>query len=295
MIGQIIGNYTVASLIGKGGMGDVYVALHPTIGRRVAIKVLRAELTRNQVLVDRFQRLKRIGPMPAPAAVDIALQATSALAAAHAKGIIHRDLKPENLFLMAGAGAARPDHLKVLDFGIAKLHGAMENKVRTKTGAHLGTPTYMSPEQCRGSRDIDPRSDIYALAVILHEALCGQPPFTSKEFWQLLNLHLYATPEPLRRRAPAGAVSESLERSVMKALSKRPEDRFQTMTELRDALLGRAAAAPASTGEEAPLIAPRGRSVRVMPALTETQAGKQPAPAVRRRPWGRLVAWWRRR
>src|SRR3954469_23404027 len=234
MIGETFGNYRVSELIGEGGMGVVYLAEHPGIGRRAAIKILRPGLTDNAELTKRFfnearaanairhagivevldcgtlpsgtayivmellegenlaARLRKAGQLPVADARRVAAQTASALAAAHAAGIVHRDLKPDNLYLVPDERDASLEMVKVLDFGIAKLgqDAGRTSSVRTRTGSVMGTPAYMSPEQCRGTREIDPRTDIYALGVILFEMLCGRPPFVSEGFGEMVHLHI---------------------------------------------------------------------------------------------------------
>jgi eukaryotic-like serine/threonine-protein kinase len=281
MIGETFGNFRVTELIGEGGMGVVYLAEHPGIGRRAAVKVLRPGLTDNPELTKRFfnearaansirhpgivevfdcgtlpsgtsyivmellegenlaARLKNVGRMPLADARRIAGQTASALAAAHAAGIVHRDLKPDNLFLVPDDRDTSAELVKVLDFGIAKLGQQASNvsSVRTRTGSVMGTPAYMSPEQCRGTREIDHRTDIYALGVILYEMVCGRPPFVSEGFGEMVHLHISAPPPPPRTINPQ--IPEDLERLILWCLAKEPADRVQTMADLHAALTGR--------------------------------------------------------
>ena len=154
-------------------------------------------------------RLRQNGALPIATALDFAYQTASALGAAHAKGIVHRDLKPDNLFVVPDPHDATRERIKVLDFGIAKLQqGSVADSVKTRTGTLMGTPIYMSPEQCRGTRAVDHRSDIYSLGVIFYEMLVGQPPFVSEGFGELVNMHLNVPPASARskrRDDPAGA------------------------------------------------------------------------------------------
>ena len=285
MIGETFGNYRIIELIGEGGMGSVYLAEHPGIGRRAAVKVLRSGLTDNPELTKRFfnearaanairhpgivevfdcatlpsgvsyivmellegenlsTRLRRVGRMRHTDARRVAAQTASALAAAHAAGIVHRDLKPDNLFLVPDELDNSVELVKVLDFGIAKLGQDSEqiNSVRTRTGSVMGTPAYMSPEQCRGTREIDHRSDIYSLGVILFEMLCGQPPFVSGGFGEMVHLHISQPPTPPRKIERT--VPEDLEVLILWCLEKEPDDRVQTMADVHAALTGRTTAA----------------------------------------------------
>jgi serine/threonine-protein kinase len=275
MLGKQVQNYELLSLLGQGGTGAVYLAVHSLLGRQVAIKILRREYAENPELVDRFineakaanairhagivqvidvgtlasglpylvmellagetlrARIAR-GRVAVPLAIDIARQVAAALSAAHQIGIVHRDVKPENMFLVT----APPDseHVKVLDFGIAKLTGAefAGRADQTKTGVVMGTPPYMSPEQCRGSGEIDHRTDVYALGIILFEMLTGQQPFKAPGFGDLMLLHMSSPPPQLR--SLNAAVSSELEAVVLRALEKRPEDRFQSMEEFAHGL-----------------------------------------------------------
>ena len=277
MIDEIVNNYRVTALLGEGGMGAVYLAQHPFMGRKAAIKVLRREFAEDLGLVERFMNEARaanairhpniidiidVGRMPSgipylmmeflegeslarrvdrgtlavPEAVDIMLQTTAALAAAHGKGIVHRDLKPDNLYLVPDESAPGGVRVKVLDFGIAKLRGELTGgSVKTQAGSVMGTPPYMSPEQCRGITDeVDHRTDIYATGIILYEMLCGAPPFVSAGWGEIVLAHMTKPPEPPRALNPS--VPDWIEAVILKALAKAPGDRFQSALEMRAAL-----------------------------------------------------------
>ncbi len=184
---------------------------------------------------DLSKRLAK-GRLPMETSLQIAMQAASAIGAAHEKGIVHRDLKPENLFLVPDPIAPGHDRVKVLDFGIAKLRGDLTGgSVKTKTGSLLGTPQYMSPEQCRGIPDgIDHRSDIYSFGIILYEMMCGSPPFVSEGLGDILLMHLTQLPDPPSMRNPE--LPDWMEKILLKALEKNSSDRFQSMAELMAAL-----------------------------------------------------------
>ncbi|HRC55136.1 MAG TPA: serine/threonine-protein kinase, partial [Kofleriaceae bacterium] len=154
----------------------------------------------------------------------------SALTAAHAKGIVHRDLKPDNIFLVADPDAPFGVRSKVLDFGIAKLTDAGISASATRTGAVMGTPTYMSPEQCRGTGEVDHRADLYSLGCVLYELVCGRPPFISQGAGELIGAHLYVTPDSPRRYAPE--ISPALEGLILSLLAKNPAERPQSAAEL---------------------------------------------------------------
>ena len=276
MIGQQFGNYRAISLLGEGGMGAVYLAEHPAIGRRVAVKVLHKNYIRDENLLTRFlnearaanairhpniieildsgtiadgtpflvmellegeslgTRIRRVGALPMQSAVEFCYQTASALGAAHKKGIVHRDLKPDNLFVVPDPHDPERERIKVLDFGIAKLQQSANDSVKTRTGTLMGTPIYMSPEQCRGTKTVDHRSDIYSLWIIFFEMLCGQPPFVSEGFGELVNMHLnVAPPAPSTQNAN---VPPALDAIVLKMLSKNPDERFADMGELMTAL-----------------------------------------------------------
>jgi hypothetical protein len=254
-------------------MGSVYLAEHPLLGRKAAVKILKREFVANQDLVQRFlnearaanaihhpniidildvgllpdgvpymmmeflageslaSRLQRIHRLPIGEAVKLTNQTASALAAAHALGIVHRDLKPDNLFVIPDAQNPGQERIKVLDFGIAKLRPEFAPGTPiTSAGALMGTPAYMSPEQCMGkTAEIDPRSDIYALGIIFYEMLCGQPPFAGQNFGELFLQHVNGAPRPPRSLVPE--IPVHLEAVILKALEKEPGDRIQTMAD----------------------------------------------------------------
>lgn len=298
LIGARVGNYEVRQKLGEGGMGAVYLAEHPLIGKKVALKVLHAEFSSNDEVVRRFFNearavndiqhpnivdiidfgvldgdggralvylimeflqgealsglLAREAPLAPSRALHIGVQIADALAASHQKQIVHRDLKPDNIILLQRS--REKDVAKVLDFGIAKLTGDNQSSARTRTGMVLGTPAYMSPEQCEGRGNIDHRTDCYALGVLLYEMLTGAVPFTGEGYGEVLVQHLTQPPPPLSSVLPSlDAETESV---CMRALAKNPDDRYPTMEEFMRALQDPAryvrdggAAAWASTGE----------------------------------------------
>src|SRR5690349_19619861 len=170
-------------------------------------------------------RLKPRGPMPIPAATALARQVANALAAAHAAGIVHRDLKPDNVFLVKDPEVVGGERVKLLDFGIAKLATDSAGVSATVTGAILGTPHYMSPEQCEGARVVDARTDLYSLGCMLFQMLTGQLPFDSPGIGGLIGMHLHVPPPLLRTRCPNA--SPELEAVIARLLAKSPDDRFQ--------------------------------------------------------------------
>lgn len=270
----IDGRYLVEKQLGEGGMGVVYLCRHTIIDKKVAMKVLRADMARNEEVTERFLNEARsassIGnphiidisdfgrlpdgatyfvmeflsgtPMAELADAGIALepdrvghigiQLTQGLAAAHEAGIVHRDLKPDNIFLVKQG--SQEDFVKILDFGIAKANSSTSKL--TQAGQVFGTPHYMSPEQAAGA-EVDHRSDIYALGVILYELSTGALPFDADNFMAILTQHMYKAPLPpsevegLPHEFPDG-----LEMIILKCMAKEPVDRFQTMTEVGDHL-----------------------------------------------------------
>ncbi len=288
-IGQMVnGKYRLEALIGQGGMGRVYRALHLTLERPVVLKMLHRALTGDPSVVQRFRREARAasrlahpnsirvldfgeaedgtlfmamehlggrdlgaliagsGPLPEERIVRIGAQVLEALGEAHAQGVIHRDLKPENVMVEDRRNA--PDHVTVLDFGIAKISepGAGEGTL-TQAGLVCGTPQYMSPEQARG-RPLDARTDLYSMGVMLYQMASARLPFESDTPVGYLTKHITEPPAPMRERCPGLLVSTRLEALVGRALSKEPAGRPPTAdafrAELLDCLRADAPAAP---------------------------------------------------
>jgi len=268
LLGQTIDQrYRVDSLLGEGGMGLVYRVTHTRLNKTLAMKVLRQENTRDPEVLARFRReaesasnignqhiidvsdfgeltdgstyfimefldgldlidaIDSVDRMPEERALHIAIQVCRALGAAHDAGITHRDLKPENIFLIRRDD--EEDFVKVLDFGIAKV-GDGPNRL-TRAGEVLGTPHYMSPEQCEGE-GVDHRTDIYAFGVLLYEMLTGHVPHDADTMMGILTKHMYEEPIPPRVRVPH--VSAELETLIMRCLEKQPERRYQTMQDV---------------------------------------------------------------
>ena len=274
MLGQILGNHRIVRKLGEGGMGAVYLGEHCLLGRPAAIKVLHPSLSDRPDVVARFfnearaataivdpgivavfdfghhsdgsaflvmeflhgesldARLAR-GPLPMRDALRLARQIATTLAAAHAKGIVHRDLKPENVFLVPDAEVVGGERVKILDFGIAKLL-TTEASARTQAGAIMGTPAYMSPEQCRGAPDIDHRTDIYALGCALFQMVTGRTPFAATGLAEMIAAQLATPAPPPSSLAPW--LPPALDRVVARCLAKAPIDRFASMVEVAAAL-----------------------------------------------------------
>lgn len=273
-IGETLdGKYRLDAAIGHGGMGAIYRATHLMLDKQVAVKLIKPELVTSPDVVRRFQREARAagnlshpniaaafdlgqtqdgtlyiamelingpslkdviragGPMSVDRTTRIMRQIGGALALAHRHGIIHRDLKPHNVMLATSGGSEVP---KLLDFGIAKTFDDASTQL-TATGFVLGTPQYMSPEQAAG-REIDGRSDLYSLGIILYEMLIGEVPFNDPSTPAVLVKHLSEPPSPPSVRRPDLAVSPVLEAIALRCLAKDPADRFQTADEFVAAL-----------------------------------------------------------
>ncbi len=303
------GRYRVVRTIGVGGFGRVFEAEDARLRKRVAVKVLSPDLLRDPAAYQRFEQEARAasrighpniidvtdfdqdplggaflvmeflagedlgrvltrGPLPAQRLVDIAVQICQALEAAHGKGIVHRDLKPSNVYLVCHD--SRADVVKLLDFGISKITEAESPTTRlTKTGQLIGTPLYMSPEQASGDSEIDHRTDLYSLGVMLYEAVCGQPPFLAANYFGVLTKHANETPKPPSACRPDLAIPAALEEVILVALEKRPEHRFATALEMETALLGVRAGHPVAELPRRRTPAPAARAVAAMNAPTQ--------------------------
>ncbi|MBK7191266.1 MAG: serine/threonine protein kinase [Myxococcales bacterium] len=223
-------------------------------------------------------RLARLGRLPVATALVFARQIATALAAAHRAGIVHRDLKPDNAFLVADPEVAGGERVKLLDFGIAKLTGD-GGVAHTTTGAIMGTPHYMSPEQCEGSRAVDHRADLYSLGCMLFQMITGRLPFEGDGVGGIIGMHLYVAPPALRTLAPdAPAAVEAL---VARLLAKDPAGRPASADELAAQLgqLGATSGAPVVASTPAPAVgAPIDLGVAATLPNTPIGAVRGPAP-----------------
>ncbi len=274
-IGTLLaGKYQVEARIGRGGMGTIYRATHRMLGKPVAIKLINPDVGISSEMAARFERearaasnlnhpniamvhdlgqlddgtlymvmefiegdtlkavIGRDGPMPRARIVRLLGQIVSALAAAHRNGIVHRDLKPQNI--MVTRDAEGHEVAKLLDFGIAKTMDDAATQL-TATGLSLGTPQYMAPEQANGGQ-VDGRSDIYALGVILYEMLIGEVPFEATSTPAVLVKHLTELPAPPSKRRPDLHLPAELEAIALRCLEKDPANRFQSAEDLQAAL-----------------------------------------------------------
>ncbi|MCE9579867.1 MAG: protein kinase [Deltaproteobacteria bacterium] len=182
------------------------------------------ELLEGETMDARLRRIRRFAPTDA---LRLMRQAASSLSAAHAKGIVHRDLKPENIFIVGDPAVTGGERPKILDFGIAKLSGDEPGKMKTQTGMVMGTPVYMSPEQCRGAGDIDYRSDIYSLGCVLFTMLIGRPPFEGAGSGELIASHMMIAP-PVPSAVLPG-LPPAIDDLIARCLAKDPAARFQSM------------------------------------------------------------------
>jgi len=300
--GQMVGEYAIEAKLGEGTFGTVYRARHPVIGKGAAIKILKRELCSSPQMVSRFveearavnriehpgiidifafgtlddgrhyfvmellkgmelsEYLRLNAPVPPATALPILQRVARALEAAHQAGIVHRDLKPDNLFMMDdGDGGFIP---KLLDFGIAKLLDDSARGHKTRTGTPMGTPIYMSPEQCRGT-GVSHRTDIYSFGVLVHETLTGKQPFSGESTAELMMQHLAA--EPPRMSEVYISLPPQLDEPVLRMLAKQPEERPETISRAMAELLEAARSA--------------GVEVALPPALAATAGAQPTAPA----------------
>jgi serine/threonine-protein kinase len=271
LVGRVIDNkYKVESMVGEGGMAIVYLATQLQMDRPVVIKVMQGWLLSNKNSAERFEReckwtaklnhpnivavydvgaisemqpylvmeyikgealadkLSRQGALPLTTVGNIMVQICRGLQEAHSIGIIHRDLKPENILLQERSD--RPDWVKIVDFGIS--HAVEGSKRLTKTGKMIGTPEYIAPEQLR-DRALDVRSDIYAAGVMMYEMITGRVPFDGESVEAVLMKHLMDDPAPISTLRDDVADDSLFSQITMRALKKDPDDRYQTITELR--------------------------------------------------------------
>ncbi|TWU35929.1 protein kinase domain-containing protein [Novipirellula artificiosorum] len=285
LIGCRLGDYQILRKLGRGGMADVYAARHLTLGRDVAMKILRSDYARDGDYVARFRReakaaaklnhpnivqvyevgsvdsfhyiaqelihgdnlrhiLSRSGSLSTDEAVEVLVAVGSALEVAAEAGITHRDIKPENI-MRSSRGI-----VKVADFGLARLGPDVDASRAdlTQAGLTLGTPRYMSPEQIQG-HTVDSRSDLYSLGITMYHLLAGRPPFEAEDPLALAVMHLHETPIPLDRARGTEDLPEWLVAIVSKLIRKRPEDRFQSPSELLASIRSRAIDAGYSAAE----------------------------------------------
>src|SRR5664279_341458 len=273
-IGSRTGDYKILDVLGAGGMGKVYKVQNVISDRIEAMKVLLPNLEGDPELADRFIReikvqasldhpniaalhtalrldnqlmmlmefvegvtlehMLKSGPIPIAQAVDYIAQVLSALSYAHAHGVVHRDIKPANMILTPKGS------IKLMDFGIAKL--TADHKL-TQTGATVGSLYYMSPEQIKGSTDLDARSDLYSLGVALYEIVTGARPFQGDSEYSIMSAHLEKTPVPLLQIDPS--LPSALNAVVLMSIEKDPAKRFQSAEAFRTALMSVKAHSPA--------------------------------------------------
>ncbi|MCA9651288.1 MAG: serine/threonine protein kinase, partial [Myxococcales bacterium] len=276
LVGNIVaGRYTVTQLIGSGGMGAVYRAYDAAEQRDVALKVLKENRDGPGHNVERFMQEARVLSMlshpnvvrlhdygqdengvlylameilqgkdladylgehrrlPWVEVSAIAMQLVQGLAAAHQRGIVHRDLKPENVFLSPGRSGG-PHQVKLLDFGIAKVLDVHQARLTTE-GSVFGTARYMSPEHASGGQ-VDARSDVYGVGILLYEMLAGRPPFTGDDFMRTAHQHVSEPPPPLALVAPEEIFPPHVEALVMRALAKDKNERYGSMADFEAAI-----------------------------------------------------------
>jgi len=273
LAGTVLGRYAVGRLLGSGGMGVVYEATHRDLGRRVAIKTLRESYAASPESRRRFLRegqaaaqirhanvadvfdvaieegcpylvleylegedlaslVARESPLSLERTSDILVPVVAAVAAAHDLGIVHRDLKPQNIFLAIEHSGVVP---KVLDFGISKLADAEASATLTGTGAVLGTPHYMSPEQAQGAEVVDGRSDQYSLGVVLYQCATGRRPLQGVPLYSLIQRTVHGDFPPPRQVHPS--LPGAFEQVILQAMARDPERRFPSTRALGQALL----------------------------------------------------------
>jgi serine/threonine-protein kinase len=237
IVNRFFNEARAATLVKHPGIVDIFDFGHHTSG----CAYIAMELLEGESLAARMKRER----LPIALIIELARQIASALASVHARAIVHRDLKPGNIFLIPDSAIACGIRVKLLDFGIAKLHDDHDSAFKTRPGTLMGTPVYMAPEQCRGAGDVDYRADIYALGCLVYTMVTGRPPFIAEGVGDIIAAHMFQVPVPIEQWVPS--VPMGLSRLVTRMLAKRREDRPASMSELiteLDALDGRQPSAP---------------------------------------------------
>lgn len=332
--GVVVGRFQLERHIASGGFATVHLAHDVRTGERFALKVLASNLVRNQKLVERFRQeariqyslvhpgvvrvfelvetsetlalameyvdgvpldalLEQVGrPLMLRECCEILIPVLDALDYAHRAGVVHRDLKPSNILLQRNADLPLGYWPKITDFGVAKLLD--EAGVRTATGATLGTSWYMAPEQCKGEKTVDHRTDIYAVGVMLFEMVTKTVPFVGESEFAIWEGHIrHAPPRPSVLNP---TVVSPLEEVILQALAKDPDDRFQSAIALRDALQNASLPPPSPAVAPAPIAWKPAPSPVVAPGTEgRTPDGVPPATRSRVTPGFRaraeLIAW----
>jgi serine/threonine protein kinase len=316
LVGTVLQDtYRLSRQIAAGAMGAVYEGQHLRLGKRVAVKVMARDLVASLDSLARFrreaevtsrlghphivnvfdfgeapggepylvmeflegegldQRIERLGRLPLDMTLHVVKQTAAALAAVHAQGIVHRDLKPANVLLLKLEGES--DFVKVVDFGISKVKAATTRI--TRTSMVIGTPDYMSPEQAEGNADeVDHWSDQWALAAMTYFMLCGQRPFSAEDTNALFFQVSQMDPPTLASRAKE--LPAAVDAVVMRGLSKRPKDRFPSITAFSRALEEAAQGAPGARPSPPRATVVYGAHATAAPAAAAPDPGKAPSP-----------------
>jgi len=312
-VGSVVAGYRLEERIGQGGMAMVFRAHDSRLDRQVALKILAPRLATDDAFRQRFIResraaaavddphiipvfeagesdgvlfiamryvrggdvrslIDRTGPLPAHRVAELIAQTASALDAAHARGLVHRDVKPANMLLDTRTVAGRPDHVYLSDFGLSKT--ALAATSLTASGEFLGTLDYVAPEQIEGQRQLDGRSDLYALACSAYEMLGGEPPFRRDQGVSVMYAHLSEAPPLVRARRPE--LPAAVDAVLSRALAKAPEDRYPTCRDFAAALQQALGLGPSATDagtDEAALSLAAADQARTAAAASSAAAG----------------------
>jgi serine/threonine protein kinase/Tfp pilus assembly protein PilF len=327
--GENVGTYRIVEKLGQGGMATVYKAYHPALDRYVAIKVMHPAFMEDPNFLARFQREARIvakldhphiipiydfaehnghpylvmrfvegetlkariesarsterGPLEPQEIMRIVQAVGEALTYAHGQGVLHRDIKPSNILLTPDGG------VYLTDFGLARMAEAGESTL--SRDMMVGTPQYISPEQAKGIRKLDARTDVYSLGVVLYELLVGRAPFTADTPYAIIHDHIF-TPLPMPREINPD-LPEPIERVLLKALAKEPNDRFQSVEELITALEAALEPLVAPEAKETVVVPPPSTVARPVEAVekpTEAKPSPKPKLGKKKRRWPWIVA-----